>query len=70
LSRFIAYALVIGLGIILTVTFFKPWLPDFIHGWGFDAYEPNTACRIFEGCIGIAIMGLGIERLISAYKER
>ena len=65
MRQFLAYALVISLGLILVITFFKPWLPDLFSGFGFDAYEPNMAFRIIEGVSGIAILGFGIERVIA-----
>lgn len=55
-----ASCLVIALGIILAVHFAMFW----IYG-GVFVYESNKAILIVETAMSIAIMGFGVERLIS-----
>ena len=56
----VASCLVIALGIILAVHFVMFW----IHG-GVFIYESNKIILIIETAMSIAIMGFGLERLIS-----
>jgi hypothetical protein len=69
IKNLLAYTLVISLGLVLTFSFFKPWLPSWLQGACLTAYEPRLSLRIFEGCVGIAILCFGCERLISLYGQ-
>jgi hypothetical protein len=60
LKDVIASCLVIALGIILAVHFAMFW----IYG-GVFVYESNKIILIIETAMSIAIMGFGLERLIS-----
>ena len=57
----IAYCLVISLGIILAMHFVLFW----IFG-GVFIYEDNKAVLLLETIMSIAILGFGIERLLSS----
>lgn len=57
----IAYCLVISLGIILAMHFVLFW----IFG-GVFIYEDNKAVLLLETIMSVAILGFGIERLLSA----
>jgi len=70
LKEYLAHTLVFSLGLILFFAFFKPWLPSALYGMCLTAYEPVLWLRILEGIVGIVIMGFGIERLISFWRDR
>jgi len=57
----IAYCLVISLGIILAMHFVLFW----IFG-GVFIYEDNKAVLLLETIMSVAILGFGIERLLSS----
>jgi hypothetical protein len=61
LKDVIAYCLVISLGIILAMHFVLFW----IFG-GVFIYEDNKAVLLLETVMSVAILGFGIERLLSA----
>jgi len=65
----IAYCLVVSFGITEATTFFEPWIPGWLHVTHFIVYEPILPIRIFEGIMGIAILGFGIERVIFGIKR-
>lgn len=61
---YLAYLLVVSLGLILMGAFFKPWLPEWLYGVCLTAYEPDLFGRILEGITGVYIFGFGLERVV------
>ncbi len=57
---FLAYVLLVGLGLSLAFCFAMMWLQGTVQ-----ATEPNTAIRAAELALSLLAASLGIERLIS-----
>jgi len=65
IKQIVASCLVIALGIILAVHFALFW----VHG-GVYIYESNKVILLLETVMSIAILGFGVERLLTSANER
>ena len=65
LKNVVAFSLVVALGVILIIHFVMFW----IYG-GVFIYEDNRVILALETLMSITIIGFGLERLISTYRNQ